>query len=144
MNFSRDGWRSLAALLVGGGLAVIAVSAIQRRFSRYEVAGTSMSPAYNPGDWLVVDRGAYGLRLPQPGDVIVLHDPGGFDRRMIKRVHAVTLHGDLDVRGDNASESTDSRTFGLVSPSLVVGRVRWRFHHGPMVATGDAWPQSSS
>lgn len=88
-----------------------------------------MSPSYNEGDWLVVDLNAFRRRLPRPGEVIVLHDPRERRRRIIKRVYAVTLHGDLDVRGDNSRESTDSREFGPVQRSLVIGKVRWRFRN---------------
>lgn len=127
MTRRKGGRRLLAALFVGAG--VLAFVALGRRYSRYAVAGASMSPAYNEGDWLVVDLNAFRRRLPRPGEVIVLHDPRESRRRIIKRVFAVTLHGELDVRGDNAAESTDSRAFGLISASHVIGKVRWRFRN---------------
>ncbi|MBA4180113.1 MAG: nickel-type superoxide dismutase maturation protease [Anaerolinea sp.] len=101
---------------------------VRRRFSRFEVSGASMSPTYNPGDWLIVDLRAFRGRLPRPGEVVILRDPRAPKRQIMKRVSAVTLHGELDVRGDNRAESTDTRTFGPVERSLLVGKVLWRFH----------------
>ncbi len=73
-----------------------------------EVTGSSMQPTLLPGDWLAVNRLAYGLRLPyargnllnwhQPrrGDIVVLDDPMS-GRRIVKRV--VGLPGDrLEIR----------------------------------------------
>ena len=125
MNNRKGGWLLLATLCVTCCFAVVAVLA--RRFSRFEVSGSSMSPAYNHGDWLVVDLHAFRQRAPQPGEVVILRDPREPARQIIKRVSSVTLRGELDVRGDNPTESTDSRTFGPVRPSLVGGKVRWRF-----------------
>jgi type IV secretory pathway protease TraF len=42
---------------------------------------------------------------------------------MIKRVARVTPDGRLFVVGDNPSESTDSRTFGALPPSQILGKV---------------------
>ena len=45
---------------------------------------------------------------------------------MVKRVAAVDATG-LTVLGDNPAASTDSRTFGTVDPSLVLGRAIYRY-----------------
>ncbi|MGL4551574.1 MAG: S26 family signal peptidase, partial [Gemmataceae bacterium] len=58
---------------------------------------------------------------PRAGDVIVLASPVD-GRRLVKRVAAVD--GDrLYVAGDNPAQSVDSRSFGWVPRSAVVGRV---------------------
>ena len=82
------------------------------------VDGDSMRPTLEPGDRLVV------LRLPpRVGDLVALQREG---RVLVKRV--VALDGDqLVVHGDNAAASTDSRTFGPVAPSAVLGRVVYRY-----------------
>jgi hypothetical protein len=45
---------------------------------------------------------------------------------LVKRVHSVGP-GAVDVRGDNAGASTDSRTFGPVAPAAIAGRVVYRY-----------------
>lgn len=125
MNIRKGGWLLLATLFAAAFGVSAAVA--KRRLSRFEVSGTSMSPAYNHGDWLLVDLHAFRQRAPQPGEVVILRDPREAGRQIIKRVLAVTPNGGFDVRGDNPAESTDSRTFGPVSLALLVGKVRWRF-----------------
>ena len=94
-----------------------------KRFVRVSVRGESMRPALDPGDGLLAVRG-----LPsRPGDLVVVRDPREPDRTMVKRVASVGDDGSVDVLGDNASASTDSRHFGAVPPGLVVGRVVYRY-----------------
>ncbi len=117
---------------VAGLLALIA--ALSRRYTRVEVSGVSMSPAFAPGDFLLVDRRAYRLHPPRPGDVVVAHDPRDFDRLLVKRVARVHADGALDLRGDAPETSTDSRQFGPVPPYLVEGRVVARYWPRPSLA----------
>ena len=80
-----------------------------------------MCPTLRPGDRVLVLR-----RRARAGDVIALRDPRLPERVIVKRVHAV-VDGELDVRGDNDVASTDSRTFGTVTPRSVLGRVVYRY-----------------
>ena len=95
---------------------------------RLEVSGESMLPALRPGDRVLVvgGLGPWRPRL-RTGDLVALADPRDPARLMVKRVAA--LAGDrVDVRGDNAAASTDSRHFGPVDRAAVVGRVVYRYH----------------
>jgi nickel-type superoxide dismutase maturation protease len=87
-----------------------------------EVAGTSMLPTLQPGDRLLVRRG----RRARPGDLVVLPDPRDAARVLVKRVRATRTHG-VEVAGDNLGASTDSRTFGVVPRSSVLGRAVYRY-----------------
>jgi nickel-type superoxide dismutase maturation protease len=122
----KGGGRNWAVpfLLLAGGAGIVAVA---RRYTRYEVAGGSMRPTLEPGDFLVVDRRAYERRPPEAGDVVLLQDPREPARAMVKRVERVNLAGDLVVAGDNPAASTDSRAFGPVPAGAVLGRVAWRY-----------------
>jgi nickel-type superoxide dismutase maturation protease len=87
-----------------------------------------MAPSLRPGDRVIVvgGLGPWRPRL-QAGDLVALSDPRQPARLMVKRVAAVA--GDrVDVRGDNAAASTDSRHFGPVDRAAVVGRVVYRYH----------------
>lgn len=84
-----------------------------------------MLPALSPGDRLLV------LRHPRwrwrAGQLAAFSDPRDANAALlVKRVVAVTPGG-LDVRGDNPAASTDSRTFGPVPRSVMVGPVLYRY-----------------
>jgi signal peptidase I len=107
---------------------------------RYVVDGRSMLGAFAPGERLVVEGATYRLLPPRLGDAVVVRQPGGGKRLVLKRVGAlpgmtVTVAGEpyvLDedewyIVGDNAEESTDSRQLGPVRRQDIVGRVWFRY-----------------
>jgi nickel-type superoxide dismutase maturation protease len=89
---------------------------------RFRVADTSMQPALRPGDRLLVAT----WLPPRVGDITVFRDPEWHSTYCVKRVVAVTRQG-LEVRGDNVNVSRDSRQFGPVPKTCVVGRVVFRY-----------------
>ncbi len=109
-----------------GALAALGWWAYQR-FTRYEVTGESMAPALNPGDWLLVDSRAYAHRAPRRRHLVLARDPRQRSRTLLKRVLRTDLHGEVQLEGDNANASTDSRSFGPVAREAILGRVRWRY-----------------
>ncbi len=75
-----------------------------------------MAPTYFPGERLTALR---RWRPVRQGDVVVVRDPRNPTRWLLKRCVA-RVGSLLDLRGDNAFASTDSRDFGLVPSSDVV------------------------
>jgi nickel-type superoxide dismutase maturation protease len=137
---TRTGSRSGAvagprARWVVAGLALAgAVALLASRVRRVEVAGNSMAPALLAGDRLLVVA-PLGRPRPVPGDVVAVPDPRAPGRTLVKRVAAVdVVAGTVDVRGDAAADSTDSRTYGPVPLASVVGRAVWRY--GPPDRSG--------
>jgi nickel-type superoxide dismutase maturation protease len=93
---------------------------------RVRVADTSMQPALQPGDRLLVNRWS----RPRPGDIVVFRDPESTKRLLIKRLNGFTPDGRALVRGDNANVSRDSRHFGAVPVAAIVGRAVYRYLPG--------------
>lgn len=99
------------------------------------VSGSSMEPAFENGDYLIIDEISYYFRDPQKGDVIVFRYPLNPSKFFIKRI--VGLPGEtieIDgkkislsenqyfVLGDNLLKSSDSRRWGALEEDLLVGR----------------------
>ena len=56
------------------------------RARRFIVRGASMEPGFRDGDCLLVDRGAYGRRVPVRGEAVVLrlpHDEQAYLKRIV-------------------------------------------------------------
>lgn len=79
-------------------------------------------PSFRPGSRLLVQAPAYDELAPRPGEVVLASHPFE-DRLLIKRVDHLLEDGRVFLVGDNRRESTDSRSFGPVSPIHLIGRV---------------------
>ncbi|MGC6418239.1 MAG: nickel-type superoxide dismutase maturation protease [Bradymonadia bacterium] len=91
---------------------------------RLRVAGDSMRPALKPGDFVFAKNKLDTGWMPRVGDIVVCRHPYQ-DRLLIKRV--TRLVGErVVVEGDNPIESTDSRSFGPIPRSAIVGLVTAR------------------
>ena len=99
---------------------------------RVAVAERSMEPALRPGDWLVVRRTiATGRPLRvRAGQIVVARHPERPGLLIVKRA-ARREPGGWWLASDNpATGAVDSRAFGVVPPSLIEGRVLWRYRRG--------------
>ena len=103
------------------------------RRRRFRVADRSMAPTLVPGDCLYVDPGAYRSRPPRPGEIVVTRDPALSSRRLVKRVGFVpdgprpadgteVPSDSVYLLGEDPAASRDSREFGPVPVTLLVGR----------------------
>ena len=81
-----------------------------------------MEPVINEGDVVFV-VGKYLSRL-KTGTIVLFKKNG---RIMVKRIKKVKLN-EYEVEGDNTSQSTDSRDFGPIKKSEILGNVVKIFH----------------
>ncbi|MGI0129724.1 MAG: S26 family signal peptidase, partial [Thermoplasmata archaeon] len=94
------------------------------RSRRVRVEDDSMRPTLRPGDRLRVDPRAYRDRPPRVGEIVILVDPADATRWLVKRVSAVDpTAGTMEVRGDASANARDSREFGPVLLTSLIGHV---------------------
>lgn len=166
----RKFFSSLLEVLEVAVIAVVAVFVVRTFLVQpFLVSGSSMSPNFSNGDYVLVDELTYDFRVPVRGEVVVFHDPQDYATYFIKRViglpgERVTIKNDtitvynaahpngfvLDesylpngidtsgtydftmssstylALGDNRPFSYDSRMWGLLPRSDIVGLVRIR------------------
>jgi signal peptidase I len=120
-RISRGAVAAAAALCAGALLLDGKVGFLSRTH------GPSMQPTLADGDVLLVRRG----RAPIRGDIVIARPRqlDGGARRLCKRVARLGADGRLELRGDNAGNSLDSRAFGSVARADVEG-----------VVLGRVWP----
>ncbi len=85
------------------------------------IQGISMEPTIKAGETVLVNRMSFWLRHPQKNDIIVLLDPRD-GKMLIKRITKKSGTRYF-VQGDNKNASTDSRVFGWVEKSAIIGKV---------------------
>jgi nickel-type superoxide dismutase maturation protease len=112
---------ALAAAGTASALTLVTAAVVaKRRLLRLRIEGLSMVPVLAPGDRVLV------LRTDRitVGDIIAFRDPDDDGGVLVKRVAGVD-RGSVRVEGDNAGPSRDSRHFGPVPRTAVLGRVLW-------------------
>jgi nickel-type superoxide dismutase maturation protease len=98
------------------------------RRRRLRVVGGSMLPMLSPETEVLVDLRAYRQgRSPSVGEIVVAEHPHQSGFWLIKRVAAIRDNGDCVLLGDNLADSTDSRSFGAIAPTKLLGLVTCRF-----------------
>lgn len=89
----------------------------------YKVSGNSLSPEYQPGDYLLVALIPFLFHRLNAGDVIVFKHP--LYGVMLKKVAAILPEtGEVVVSGTQ-EDSVDSRRFGPISKASFIGKVIW-------------------
>lgn len=87
-------------------------------FSRFTVYGNSMFPTLKPGQDVLVWCWFFSLKK---GDLVAFKKSGN---DMIKRIQKIRRN-EYFLVGDNKKQSTDSRNFGWIKKSQIIGKVIW-------------------
>ncbi|MEM7435249.1 MAG: S26 family signal peptidase [Myxococcota bacterium] len=108
-------------MTVRASLLVVLARALARTvgLQAFRVTGPSMEPTLREGDWVLVSTSR--LRLPQPGRIVIVHDPAEA-RALIKRVRSRGT-GTFTVGSDNPVGARDSRHFGSLRLEHLIGHV---------------------
>ncbi len=123
---------SIAVVIV---LTVLRYSDVLLGYKLYHIPSKSMMPALFPNDFVMVDILSDDDKSKlQKGDVVVFNHPYKKNATYIKRLSYLSgerflgkeLTGQqVAVLGDNSDESEDSRYFGAIDRSLIIGRAEW-------------------
>ena len=109
------------------------------KFKAVEVRGDSMSPNFNDGDWLLFRllpaKSKSGKLVGKlVGKVVLIQRQSqvGTDFLQVKRVVKVNETNESNetkiwVEGDNREKSTDSRSWGALDSSEVIGKLIFRY-----------------
>jgi signal peptidase I len=96
----RKFFSSFLEVLEVAVIAVVAVFIVRTYLVQpFLVSGSSMSPNFTNGDYVLVDELTYHLRTPERGEVVVFHDPQDYSTFFIKRV--IGLPGEKVEIGNN-------------------------------------------
>jgi len=77
-----------------------------------------MQPTLNNHDVVLIEQ----TSNVAVGDIVLARHPYKQSVKILKRVEAIDENGQFSLVGDNADESTDSRTFGTVSIEYIYGK----------------------
>lgn len=80
-----------------------------------------MSPTFEAGEVVLVNRLTYWFSPPEIGDVVAVRDPRN-RKVLIKRITGIEGQRYF-VQGDNKKYSTDSRVFGMIGRLDIIGKV---------------------
>jgi signal peptidase I len=129
-TYHRPRARRKPLIAAAAGATALAWAFLRWRPFRVEIAGPSMRPALEPGDWAL----AIATPRVRRGAVVVVQHPRRPDLELVKRVTAlpgdvspagrVLGHDEFWVEGDSPGDSTDSRQFGPVRRQHVKAEVR--------------------
>ena len=97
------------------------------RRKRLKVVGESMLPLLQPGDEILIDPYAYNKSLPQIDDIVVTVHPWQ-NLTIVKRIAALDARDRYFLLGDNPRQSTDSRHWGTVVATDIIGKVTSQFY----------------
>jgi nickel-type superoxide dismutase maturation protease len=82
------------------------------------VEGDSMLPNLKNGDGVLINTD----EKVAVGDIVFAKHPFKKSVNILKRVSEIDDNGNYFLVGDNPPESTDSRTFGALSPKHILGK----------------------
>ena len=84
----------------------------------FEVEGESMLPTLKQGDLVLINYEA----KPKENDIVLAHHPLEKGAKLLKRIWKITPDNKYILIGDNLFQSTDSRDFGELPATDILGK----------------------
>ena len=92
-------------------------------FKFLKVTGSSLSPLYREGDFVLVTKIPFFLNSIHVGDIVVFdHSDYG---TMIKRVADITPDGGGFFVSGSHKDSVNSHQIGIINRAAIIGKVIW-------------------
>lgn len=89
-----------------------------------EIDGDSMSPTLKNGDLVLIKLSAE----VEAGDIVLAHHPFDKGAKLIKRIWRIQPDGKYFLIGDNLPQSTDSRHFGALPATDILGKAEAKLY----------------
>tara|TARA_B100001115_G_C15675799_1_gene326545 strand:- start:345 stop:629 length:285 start_codon:yes stop_codon:yes gene_type:complete len=89
------------------------------------IRGNSMEPTLYDGDNVIFEE--FQDQRLRVGDVVLCQHPFS-SKNIVKRIKRISKSNKLYVRGDNPLYSSDSRSFGPLSSSKIIGLYKEKYH----------------
>ena len=86
--------------------------------SKFKISGHSMEPLLLHGDKILTTNIFYLFKSPQINDIVVFKD---ITNVFVKRITKI-INDKYFVSGDNQNDSLDSKDFGAISKSQILGK----------------------
>jgi nickel-type superoxide dismutase maturation protease len=88
--------------------------------SKFKISGHSMTPTIKNGDTVLVSCIFYLFINPKINDIVAFKDKNG--QVLIKRIIGIQ-NNKYYLYGDNKQDSYDSRSFGFIMRSQILGKM---------------------
>ena len=113
MEGKKSGWQSFWELLRFALLALLIVVPIRAFVAEpFIVSGSSMSPTFENGDYLIIDKFSYIVGSPERYDVVVFRYPADPKKFFIKRI--IGLPNEIiDIHGNTVIITNDENDNGF-------------------------------
>lgn len=94
------------------------------RLKRRRIKGSSMSPTLSENSEILISTNKKHINNLKIGDILYLQHPLQHNTHIVKRLTAIKKNAQhYFVTGDNPNYSTDSRHFGPIAPTIIIGKV---------------------
>jgi signal peptidase I len=90
--------------------------------SKFKILGHSMEPTLRNGQVVLISKLPYFFKKPHVNDIVAFENE---KEVLIKRIAKINSK-EIFVKGDNLSDSIDSRKLGFINVNKIIGKVIYK------------------